>query len=114
VNEEEYSEPVFQNILETIAQEQLTDKEVEEMGTAAEKLQWSINAAREAALEEGIEKGMEKGIVKGMEKGQQEAMLAIAKNLLQYGMETNRVSELTGLSLDEVKKLALAMKGGTK
>ncbi len=55
-----------------------------------------IETAKEIALAEGMEKGME--------KGKQEAMIMLAKNMLKkFALE--EVAEITGLSLDELKKL---------
>jgi predicted transposase/invertase (TIGR01784 family) len=55
----------------------------------------------ETALKKGREEGMEKGREEGMEKG----IKKVAKNLLTQKMDINLISESTGLSVEEIKKL---------
>ena len=53
--------------------------------------------------DEGIAKGIEKGIV----QGKLERLSEIARNLLaQKILSTEEIAEVTGLSLDEVMKIA--------
>jgi len=59
----------------------------------------------EKGLEEGIEKGMEQGIEQGMELGKMEQTKIIAKQLLSFGMQTEKVSQITGLSAVELNAL---------
>jgi len=49
----------------------------------------------------------EKGIEKGVKKGKVEGTIAIARNLLKRNRPIAEIAEDTGLSLDEIKKLAL-------
>lgn len=51
--------------------------------------------------QDGVEKGIEQGIEQGIVQGK----LEIAKNLLKQRMPIEMISEVTGLSLDEVIKL---------
>ena len=53
------------------------------------------------AREEGIEEGEKKGI----EKGKKEEKIEIAKNMLKKGLDVNLISELSGLTIEEVEKL---------
>ena len=48
-----------------------------------------------------FEQGMEKGLEKGMEKG----MKTVALNMLKKQIELSMISEVTGLSIEELKKL---------
>ena len=59
----------------------------------------------EQGIEQGIEKGIEKGIEQGIEKGQYAEKLKIAANSLTLGMDVEFIAKLTGLSVDEIKKL---------
>ena len=52
-----------------------------------------INTARRIGHEEGVAEGRE------------EAKLEVAKRMLAAGMAVEQISELSGLALDEVKKL---------
>ncbi len=48
----------------------------------------------------------EKGIAKGMEKGREKVKIEIALNMLNSNMSIENISNLTGLTLDTVEKLA--------
>ena len=56
-------------------------------------------------VEKGREEGREEGMEKGLEKGERKKAREIAKTLLASGMTPEFVSQSTGLSLQEVKKL---------
>ena len=62
---------------------------------------WDQEEAIEVAREEGLEEGLEKG----REEGLEEEKLIIAKNLLSKGSTPEFVHEITGLSLDEIRRL---------
>ena len=55
--------------------------------------------------EEGVKEGIEKGIQKGMEKGEYERAKKDAKNMLLRGLDIKLISEVTGLSEEEVEKI---------
>ncbi len=59
----------------------------------------------EEGMEKGMEKGIEKGLEKGIEKGRQEEKLNMAKKLKMKGMDIGIISEVTGLSPDEIEKI---------
>ncbi|MDR1150271.1 MAG: hypothetical protein LBJ93_01395 [Clostridiales bacterium] len=54
---------------------------------------------------EGMEKGMKKGMEKGMERGREEREIEIARNSLKKGLDMCMISEITGLTIEEIKKL---------
>ena len=63
----------------------------------------------EDAKKEGIEKGKAEGIEEGIEKGKnigtKEKTIEIAKNMLKKKMSIKDISEITGLTEDEVRLL---------
>ncbi len=61
------------------------------------KYEIGIQLERRGALKEGLAKGMEEGRVQGMHE--------IALNMLQKGYEVSEISQVTGLSVPEIKKL---------
>jgi len=63
-----------------------------------------LEKGREEGLERGREEGLEKGREEGLEIGREEKR-TIARNLLAKGSIPEFVQEVTGLSLDEIKKL---------
>ena len=68
---------------------------------------------REEIKEVGIQEGMQKGLREGMQKGRQEGrqeglqagMQQVALNMLQSKFKFSVISEMTGLSEQEIKKL---------
>jgi predicted transposase/invertase (TIGR01784 family) len=64
----------------------------------------------EQGLAEGIEKGREEGIEKGIEKGIEQGALANKREnamaMLKLGSDVEFVCKVTGLSLEEVKRLS--------
>ena len=60
--------------------------------------------AREAG-ERGVEQGLKQGSQQGREQGMAIRTQELAKGMLEGGIEAEKVSELTGLSLEELKAL---------
>ncbi|KLI45835.1 Rpn family recombination-promoting nuclease/putative transposase [Brachyspira hyodysenteriae] len=56
-------------------------------------------------LEEERRLGIEEGIKQGLEQGEKNKAISIAKNLKNAGIDIKIISENTGLSIEEIKKL---------
>jgi len=56
-------------------------------------------------LSEAERRGMEKGIQKGIEKGIEKGIVAVAQKMLLAGSIPEFVSEITGLTVEEIEKL---------
>ena len=54
---------------------------------------------------EGLAKGKAEGLAKGKAEGIQEGKIAVAKNLKSKGVSLEVISESTGLSIKEIKKI---------
>jgi len=54
---------------------------------------------------EGREEGKAEGISEGISEGKIENKKEIAKNMLSKAMEVELISEITGLSIEEIKNL---------
>lgn len=85
-------------------------KKLEDVKTMfAAKLEKYGEKLRKEAMQKGLEKGIQKGIQKGMQKGKREGMrekaMQMAKTLLNKNMSIQEISEITGLSVEEIKKL---------
>ena len=65
------------------------------------KYEIGIQLERRGALKEGLAKGR----IEGMEEGRVQGMHEIALNMLQKGLEISLISEVTGLSVAEIKQL---------
>jgi predicted transposase/invertase (TIGR01784 family) len=62
--------------------------------------EWNWDDALAIQREEGKEEGLEKGLKKGLEKGKEEAV----KNLLEFGMKPEQISQALKLSVDTVSQ----------
>ena len=74
-----------------------------------EKYEGCYIASMDQKYDEGMEKGKAEGkkmgLEKGKEEGEKQAKLVIARKMLASGMEKNMVSQITGLSLDQIDAL---------
>ena len=59
------------------------------------------NTQLRRAKEDGISQGITQGIHQGMDAGKKE----VAKSMLEDGMDIEKISKLTGLSIKEIQKL---------
>lgn len=63
-------------------------------------------AIEKEMAEKGRAEGLEQGLKEGLEQGRKENSYEIAKNLLALGVNTmEQIAEVTGLPLEEVKKI---------
>ena len=105
-------ENIFMKLFETaeIAKfNQAEYREYEDSLKYYRDLKNSIDYAKEVAMEEGRVKGIKEGIAKGIQAGKEEGeknkQIDIAKNMLSKKMEVSLISEVTGLSENEIFKL---------
>lgn len=74
-----------------------------------EGLKLGLQEGREKGLQEGHEKGLqeghEKGLQEGMEKGLQEGKKEIIINLLKENMPLDKISKISGLSINKIKEI---------
>jgi predicted transposase/invertase (TIGR01784 family) len=64
---------------------------------------WDLKGVIEGAEERGIEKGK----AEGKTEGKAEEKLSIAKRLMRMSMSLNDISNVTGLSIDEINAINL-------
>jgi predicted transposase/invertase (TIGR01784 family) len=76
----------------------------------SEKYESAYLASLEQKYDEGVVKGEKLGIAKGEKLGVAKTQLTIAEKMLQLGQPKQLVSEVTGLSLAEIKKIAKDLK----
>lgn len=55
---------------------------------------------------EGKEEGIMKGMEKGLELGAKQVKLAVVRNAIKEGMQVDVIAKLTGLSKEEIEKIA--------
>ena len=67
---------------------------------------WSReNAAEERGMQRGMERGIQRGMEQGMEQGMRKRAEAIARNMLNMGMDVNTIAKATGLFVDDILRL---------
>ena len=57
------------------------------------------------AIRCNYEKGLEKGLKKGIKKGREETMKNIVKNLKSVGSSVEFISDVTGLTKEDIENL---------
>ncbi len=63
------------------------------------------HACLDYAIEKGLRQGLEQGMEKGFEQGMAKKSLEIAKKMKDKGMDNGSISELTGLSIEQIGDL---------
>jgi predicted transposase/invertase (TIGR01784 family) len=65
-----------------------------------------VHKGIEQGIEQGIQKGLKQGIKQGIKQGVEQRNIEIAMNLLTVGqLDAKTISDITGLSLQEITKL---------
>ncbi len=87
--------------------EKLTKEKEEVMRTIAQQVEKRIRPQLERRIkEEGIQEGMQRGMQKGMQQGIQTRNLDIAQTMLKKGLDLSIIQEVTGLNVEQIKKLS--------
>ncbi len=101
---EKLQERIFNKLFDTAEIAKFTQQQYldyEESLKYYRDLQNSIDTSFMEGKEEGIKEGEVKGIQKGIQKG----IITVAINMLSAGKSVEEVSEMTGLSIQEIEKL---------
>ena len=64
-----------------------------------------LSEAKEEGISQGISQGYTSGINDGISKGENKKSIEIAKNMLKKNMPIEDISDITGLSIEEINKL---------
>ena len=103
--------------METVPQELLDIPEinkamevVEESAYTPEQLLgydkfWDIIRTENTLYSSGVRQGLEKGMEQGLEKGRKDEKIANARKMKSYGLALEMISDITGLTIDEVRDL---------
>ena len=70
-----------------------------------ERRAFDMEDMRLTGIDEGMSKGKAIGLTEGKAIGLNEGKKAIAKNMLNKNMNVSIISELTGLSIEEIKEI---------
>ncbi|HIR95480.1 MAG TPA: Rpn family recombination-promoting nuclease/putative transposase, partial [Candidatus Coprenecus stercorigallinarum] len=71
----------------------------------AKGLEQGMKQGLEKGMKQGLEKGMKQGLEQGLEQGQQEERIRNARGMKAKGIPVEVISEITGLTTEEVGKL---------
>ena len=72
------------------------------------RIQENYDMTMETAIDEArLEKGLERGIEQGLERGRHEGQLELIRKMLSKGLPLEVVSDVTGLSSEELEALLL-------
>ncbi len=72
---------------------------------AAENEEKGIKKGLEQGLKQGLEQGLKQGLEQGLEHGKYKKSIEIAKKLIKKKMKFAEISEITGLSVTEIKTI---------
>ena len=64
-----------------------------------------LRREREDGFDEGIKEGIAKGKLEGIKEGEKNKAISMAKSMKAKNMDINLISEITGLTIEEVNKL---------
>ena len=68
-------------------------------------LETAIDEAREEGLVQGLEQGLEKGLAQGLEQGLEQGRKQLVCEMVSRGMSPELISEMTGLTIEEIETL---------
>ena len=68
-------------------------------------LERGIKQGIERGIKQGIERGIERGIEQGIEQGSNRQKLKIIKSLINNGFNIEKISEITSMDQEEIKKI---------
>ena len=67
--------------------------------------QYDKQITLEEKRQEGIKEGIKKGKLEGIKEGEKNKAISMAKSMKAKNMDINLISEITGLTIEEVNKL---------
>jgi len=82
------------------------DEQARAIAEAREKARMDHDSFLADARSEGLEEGLEKGWAEGRETGRAEEKIEVARNLLQEKTPVELIAKATGLTLEEIRRLA--------
>ena len=69
------------------------------------QIEYARETGREEGREEGLKEGHKKGHAEGRAEGAKQKSFDIAQRMLEKGIDIETISELTGLTAEEVSRL---------
>ena len=97
-------EKIFEKVFDTAEIAKFTPAEVL-LYEDSLKYYRDLKNSLDTAKEEGIEEGLEKGRKEGRQEGLVEGMKRVALQMLKAGESNDRISQFTGLTIDQIQQL---------
>nr|VFK43894.1 MAG: conserved hypothetical protein (putative transposase or invertase) [Candidatus Kentron sp. TC]VFK48416.1 MAG: conserved hypothetical protein (putative transposase or invertase) [Candidatus Kentron sp. TC] len=72
-----------------------------------EAIMGPVQQAIEKSLQQGIQQGIQQGREEGIQQGEHKKAVEVAKTLVSKGVATDVISEASGLSKEEIRKLSV-------
>ena len=69
------------------------------------RIQENYDMTLETAIDEAREEGLEQGLERGLEQGRNEERLQLIRKMVSRGMSPELISNMTGLSIEEIKSM---------
>jgi predicted transposase/invertase (TIGR01784 family) len=94
------------------------DKEIQENLKLEDNIEYRFSLVEEDAfergtrqgIEQGISQGIEQGISQGIERGTEVTLVNTIKSMLKKSFSYEDISDITGKSIEEIKKIEKSMK----
>ena len=69
------------------------------------RIQENYDMTMETAIDEAREEGLEQGLERGLEQGLEQGRKQLIREMVSRGMTPELISDMTGLSLDEIQSM---------
>lgn len=69
------------------------------------RIQENYDMTLETAIDEAREEGLEQGLTQGLEQGLEQGRKQLIREMVSRGMTPELISEMTGLSIEEIETL---------
>ena len=69
------------------------------------RIQENYDMTMETAIDEAREQGLEQGLTQGLERGVAQGRKQLIREMVSRGMTPDLISEMTGLSIEEIETL---------
>ena len=102
---EEISQNEHEQYLAELREKYIKDQKATEAAGYDKGLKTGLEQGIQQGLREGMQQGLKDGLQQGLQQGMQKEKLQIAKKMLSKKIDLNIISQLTGLSIQELKNL---------
>ena len=102
---EEISQDEHERYLAELREKYIMDQKATEDAGFDKGLKVGLQQGMQQGIQEGIQQGIQQGMASGIQQGKKEQKLAIAKNMKIQNIDFELISQVTGLSIEEIKNL---------